>query len=309
METEARAVLRSMKCLLLCFGVLVSGAAFGSDFIFAGYNLENYAPLAIPGETQSGRPGKTAEAASAVVQVIREIGPDILGVCEMGTAPQFEEFRKRLEAAAMGYRDFEWVESPDPARHLALVSRFPIVERHSVADLPYESHGIRQKVRRGFLDVTVQIHPSFRLRIVGAHLKSKRPSPEGSPDLERRQEAHLLRQHLDEILAAEPTMPLLVFGDFNETKDQPAIQEITGRRGSPQALAELRLADSVGDRWTYYWKTDDVYSRIDFLFVNRALAPRVVQEQSGVYRSPIWNQASDHRPVFATFHPPADSSR
>ena len=293
------------RLLALLSFVVATGTACGKDFVFAGYNVENYAPVAIPGETKSGRPGKTAEAAGAVVQVVQEIGPDILGVCEMGTAPQFEEFRKRLEAAGLGYCDFEWVESADPARHLALASRFPIVARQSVADLPYESHGMRQKVRRGFLDVTVEIHAGFRLRIVGAHLKSKRPSPEGSPDLERRQEAHLLRQHIDEILAADPTLPLLVFGDFNDTKEQPAIQEITGQRGATEALTELRLADSVGDRWTYYWKADDVYSRIDFLFVNRALAPRVVQERSGVYRSPLWNTASDHRPVFATFHEPS----
>ncbi|MEI6562283.1 MAG: endonuclease/exonuclease/phosphatase family protein [Verrucomicrobiota bacterium] len=298
------------RLLLLLLGVGVScGAAFGKDFVFAGYNVENYAPLAIPGETKSGQPGKTAEAATAVVQVVQEIGPDILGVCEMGSAPQFKEFRKRLEAAGLGYCDFEWVESADPARHLALVSRFPIVARQSVADLPYESHGMRQKVRRGFLDVTVEIHAGFRLRIVGAHLKSKRPSPEGAPDLERRQEAHLLRQHIDEILAAEPAIPLLLFGDFNDTKEQPTIQEITGRRGATEALTELRLADSVGDRWTYYWKADDVYSRIDFLFVNRALAPRVVHERSGVYRSPLWNQASDHRPLFATIHPPAEPAK
>ena len=34
-------------------------------------------------------------------------------------------------------------------------------------------------VRRGFLDVTVQVTPSYRLRCVGAHLKSKLPIPEG----------------------------------------------------------------------------------------------------------------------------------
>ena len=299
-----------MKRLLPLFGVLLfTGAVSGKDCVFAGYNVENYAPVAIPGETKSGRPGKTSQAASAVVQIVQEIGPDILGVCEMGTAPQFEEFRKRLKDAGLGYCDFEWVDSADPARHLALASRFPIVARQSVADLPYESNGIRQKVRRGFLDVTVEINPAFRLRIVGAHLKSKRPSPEGSPDLERRQEAHLLRQHIDEILAADPAMPLLVFGDFNDTKDQPTIQEITGKRGATEALTELRLADSVGDRWTYFWKQDDVYSRIDFLFVNRALAPRVVHERCSVYRSPLWNVASDHRPVIATIHPPADPSK
>ena len=93
------------RLLALLSFVVATGTACGKDFVFAGYNVENYAPVAIPGETKSGRPGKTAEAASAVVQVVQEIGPDILGVCEMGTAPQFEEFRKRLEAAGLGNAD------------------------------------------------------------------------------------------------------------------------------------------------------------------------------------------------------------
>ena len=298
------------RLLVLLLGALVfARAGCAADFVFAGYNVDNYAPVFIPGETKSGKPVKSPEAASAVVQMVKEISPDLLGVCEMGAAPHFEEFRQRLDAAGLGYRDFEFVESVDPGRHLALASRFPIVARQSVADVPYESGGMRQKVRRGFLDVSVQVNPAFRLRIVGAHLKSRRPAPEGSPDLERRQEAHLLRQHIDEILASDPAMPLLVFGDFNESKEQPAIQEVTGRRGSPGSLTELRLADSVGDRWTYYWKVDDVYSRIDYLFVNRALVPHVVSEGCRVYRSPIWNEASDHRPVVATFHPPAAPSK
>jgi endonuclease/exonuclease/phosphatase family metal-dependent hydrolase len=285
-----------------------SRAVLGRDVVFAGYNVENYAPIVVPGENASGRPGKTEAAAAALVQVIGEISPDILGVCEMGPAPQFAEFRQRLEAAGMGYCDAEWVDSTDPSRHVALVSRFPIVARQSVADAPYESGGVLHKVKRGFLDVTVQIAPACRLRIVGAHLKSKLAAPGGNPDLERRQEAHLLRKHLDEILAADPSLPLLVFGDFNDTKEQPAIQEVLGSRESPLRLTELRLADPQGDRWTYYWKADDVYSRIDFLFVNRVLAPWVVAARSGVYRSPLWNQASDHRPVFTTLHPSAEPS-
>lgn len=291
------------RFLLLCLALLAfrAGTVCGKDVLFAGYNVENYAPVAMAG----GRAAKSAGAAAAVVQVIREINPDILGVCEMGGALQFEEFRQRLAAAGMGYVDAEWVDSPDPDRHLALVSRFPIVSRQSVSDLSYDGGGLRQKVLRGFLDVTVEIQPGFRLRIVGAHLKSKRPTREGSADLERRQEAHLLRRHLDGILAADPAMPLLVFGDFNDTKDQPALQEITGRRGADSALTELQLADSMGDRWTHHWKLCDVYSRIDFLFVNRALAARVIHAASGVHRSPIWSQASDHRPVYATLHLPA----
>ncbi|MDD5350848.1 MAG: endonuclease/exonuclease/phosphatase family protein [Chthoniobacteraceae bacterium] len=297
--------MKRLFLLLLGCGVFAA-SVWGRDVVFAGYNLENYAPAAASGGDATGKPGKTEAAAAAVVQVVGEIGPDILGVCEMGPAPQFAEFRQRLDAAGLGYVDAEWVDAADPTRHLALVSRFPIVARQSVADAPYESGGVRMKVRRGFLDVTVEIAPGCRVRIVGAHLKSRLALPgAGNPDLERRQEAHLLRKHLDEILAADPAVPLLVYGDFNDTREQPAIREILGIRGSPQALTDLRLADAQGDRWTYYWKTDDVYSRIDFLFVNRALAPWVVAARSGVYRSPLWNVASDHRPVFATLHPPS----
>lgn len=288
--------------LLLLGGVVFAVSGWGRDVVFAAYNVENYAPVAAAG----GKPGKTEASAAAVVQVVGEIRPDILGVCEMGPRPQFDDFRSRLEAARLGYVDAEWVDGADPSRHLALVSRFPIVARQSAADIPYESDGARLKVRRGFLDVTVEIAPGRRVRIVGAHLKSRLALPGGgNADLERRQEAHLLRKHLDAILAAAPSEPLLVFGDFNDTKEQAAIQEILGPRGTVQALTALPLADAQGDRWTYFWKANDTYARIDFLLVNRALAPWVDAAHSGVHRSPAWNVASDHRPVYATFRFPA----
>jgi len=49
-----------MNRLLALFflGALIStGAADGKDFVFAGYNVENYAPVAIPGETKTGKDG------------------------------------------------------------------------------------------------------------------------------------------------------------------------------------------------------------------------------------------------------------
>lgn len=288
----------------ICLLWLLASTAWGADFLFAGYNVRNYAPLVIPGETKNGRPGKPESSARAVIGVIREIGPDVLGVCEMGSAPQFEDFRKRLAEAGLDYPHFEFVDGPDPDRHLALVSRLPIVERHSEPDLPNpEQTAVRRKIRRGILDVTLQVTPASRLRVLGVHLKSKRPAPEGSADLERREEAHLLRQRIDAIQAADPAMPLLIFGDFNDSKDAPALKEVTGIRGATGSLTALLLKDSLGDRWTHYWDAEDSYQRIDYLLVNRALAPWVMHEKCGVFRSPAWNLASDHRPVFAAFRP------
>jgi len=295
--------MKRLFLLLLCVG-LCTGSVASREVVFVAYNVDNFAPLVIPDGVQ--RPVKSKESADAVLQIIGEMKPDILGVCEMGEAPKFEEFRRRLEEAGLRYIDAEFVKAADADRHLALVSRFPIVARNSVGDAPYEINGTRGKVRRGFLDVTVELAPGCRLRIIGVHLKSKLSSPDsGDTDLERRQEARLLRKHIDAIHTADPALPLLVFGDFNDTKEQSTIQEISGPSGSPQRITPLRLADSHGDRWTHYWKVNDVYARIDFLFTNRALAPWVVPDRSGVHRSPLWNKASDHRPIFVTLAPPA----
>ena len=143
----------------------------------------------------------------------------------------------------------------------------------------------------------------YELRLVGAHLKSKLDTPEGEALL-RRNEAHLLREHIQKILADEQVR-FIAYGDFNDTKNEPAIHEIMGPRGTPDHLTDLWFKDSVGDHWTHYWKTADLYSRIDYLFVSPALVREVVSGSARVYRSEFWNDASDHRPVYATIIPPA----
>ena len=164
---------------------------------------------------------------NTLVRIIKEIHPDILGVAEMGPPDQFEEFQKRLKEAGLEFPFTEYVSGADPDRHLALLSRFEIVERHSEKDLFFDLNGQREPVERGFLDVTIEVNPAFRLRVVGAHLKSKLAVPSGEALL-RRNEARLLRQHIDGVLSKDPNVNLLVYGDLNDTKDQPAIQEILG---------------------------------------------------------------------------------
>jgi endonuclease/exonuclease/phosphatase family metal-dependent hydrolase len=88
-----------------------------------------------------------------------------------------------------------------------------------------------------------------------------------------------------------------VYGDLNDTKDQPAIQEILGPRQSPNRLSDILLADAQGDHWTYYRQLSDTYDRIDYILTNQALLPQIDQSQSCVYRSSDWYSASDHRPV------------
>ena len=291
-----------MKCprwfWLLAFVGVSQHPLFAGDVVFAGYNIENYAP--IPSEPESkGR--KSEEAATSVVKVVGEIRPDILGLSEMGSELQFADFKRRLGDVGLVYDEKEWVDGPDSDRHLALLSRLPIVSRQSLPDVSYDADGKREKVRRGFLDVTIQVTERQSLRVVGAHLKSKLANRHEEA-LMRRLEAHLLRHHIESILQSDPEVKLLVFGDFNDTKNQPAVQQVSGRPGAADFLNPLALEDSVGDRWTHYWKVDDTYQRIDYIFVNRNLSPAVKRDKSYVYRSPFWNLASDHRPLVAVLH-------
>lgn len=294
------------RALVVLWLLAVAGGsvvAASKEIIFCAYNVRNYvnASPAGPGQKYGSR-AKPQKEIDALIQVIREINPDILGVCEMGTPDRFEDFQKRLKEAGLGYVDSEYVQGPDPERHLALVSRFPIVAHQSLPDESFELNGRREKVKRGFLDVTIEVRPDYRLRAVGVHLKSKLPVPEGEA-LIRRHEAQKLRQHLEKIFTADRQVNLIAYGDFNDTKNEPMFAEVTGVKGSPTYMADLWARDSFGDRWTHYWRVADQYARLDYLFVSPALFREVVLKKSTVYRSPIWGDASDHRPIYTSIIP------
>lgn len=274
---------------------------FGAqEIVVATYNVQNYLSASPkgPGDKYAAR-AKPEKDIEALIKVIKDVNPDILGVCEMGSPERFEDFKKRLNAAGLGYVASEYVQAADEDRHLAFVSRFPIVARNSRGDVSYELGGKPEKVKRGILDVTVQVNPGYQLRLVGVHLKSQMPVPEGEA-LIRRMEAQEVRKHLDAILTAQPETNLVCYGDFNDSKNEPAIQEVMGPKKSPMHMADLWARDELGDKWTHYWRTADEYSRLDYLLVSPALFPEVILTKSRIHRAEYWNDASDHRAVFTT---------
>lgn len=265
--------------------------------VFASYNLENYS-LVFSERTRV----KPISAREAIAEVAAEAHPDILGVCEVGSREALAELQERLRQKGVDLPYIEYVNGPDPDRHLALLSRFEPVRRESRAEVSFELNGLPEWVRRGFLDVSVQVTPKYVLRLVGVHLKSKLPSPAGEALL-RRNEAQLLRRHIDGILEENPHVNLLVYGDFNETKEEPAIREILGPRGGLNSLIDLVGEDSNGDRWTHFRSFSDVYSRIDFLMVNQALRPELVSGRARISQNPQWRRASDHRMIYVSLFP------
>jgi endonuclease/exonuclease/phosphatase family metal-dependent hydrolase len=271
------------------------------EVVFAAYNVQNYLLMdrRVDGKNLKGAPKPEAEI-DAAIKVIQTIKPDILGLVEMGGKDMLEDFRQRLKAAGLDYPHFEWVQGADEVRHVCLLSRFPIIARHSRGDVSFELNGKIERINRGILDATVEVKPGYQLRLVGAHLKSRRTVAEYDEAWMRAKEAWHLRDHINRILEADPEANLLLFGDFNDTKNTYPIRELIGSKGSPNYMMDLWLRDSRNERWTHYWKTADEYARIDYLLASPGLVKEINLEKSGINDSPFWNEASDHRAVYTT---------
>ena len=275
---EIAYILFALVSLLFC--PICSSATFS----VATYNVENY-ELAT----------KSEKSKTAVTRTIASAKPDIIGLSEMGSRKSLADLQSRLKVAGLDYPHSEWVDGPDEARHVALLSRFPIVARDSRGHIPFTLGGRAQSVMRGFLDVTVILPSGEHLRLVGAHLKSRRVVPNFDQAQFRAREAVLLRRH---IAAAEAPL-LLVFGDLNDAKNEPPVREIIG--SGKTALVDLRPVDKNKEAWTHYWREADHYSRIDYLLASPQLARRYVRSKTYVAYPADWFTASDHRLLVATF--------
>jgi len=289
------------RLILALFLALQSLANAADEIVFVAYNLENYLRMdrRIDGEFLQDAPKPEKEIA-ALVNMIVGAKPDILGVCEIGTEADVADLQARLKAVGLDLPHVEFAKAADDARRLALLSRFPIVARDSQVALTYELGDRTMAFNRGILDATVEVTPGYRLRLLGAHLKSKREVKEGDQALMRRNEAALMRRHAESILTADPDANLLLYGDFNDTRNETPIRLLQGRFGKPDYLADIRLADENGYHWTYLWEFADQYSRFDFIFVSPGLYPEVLQEKSRIHSAPEWSAASDHRPLVVT---------
>lgn len=268
------------------------------EFNFVAYNLKNYLKMdrRVNGNLKKNAP-KPAHEISQLIEIIVAAKPAVIGVSEMGSVDDFADFKKKLATAGLNYPHGELTFAADPVRHVALLSRYPIVSRNSQTTLTYRIGSKELPFQRGILDVTIQPTKDYQLRCLGIHLKSKRAVEEADQALMRRNEAELLRSHIDGILKESPGINLLVFGDFNETRNELPIKVIRGRYGSPAGLTDIQLSDDRGERWTYYWRYADQYSRFDFIFASKGLLSEINKDKSHIHADAKWFTASDHRPL------------
>ena len=301
--TAAQAFVRAF--LVCAAWALALESAPAQSLVFASYNLKNYLRMErVVGDQVVPSAPKPEPEIEAAIGIIRKIRPDVLGVIEIGDEEMLADLQRRLGEAGLAYPHREWVRGADPDRHIALLSQHPIVFRNSRDNIPFEMEDSQHRVGRGILDVSIQPKNSGVIRFVGAHLKSRRPSPGVEERTFRAKEAWQIRRHVESILSSSPHEKLLIFGDLNDNKNEYPIKLLIGSPGSPDFMRPLPLEDRNGECWTHYWQEADIYSRLDYILASPTLWPHIDMARSGISGESGWDKASDHRAIFTTIRLP-----
>lgn len=265
------------------------------------YNIENWLTMDryVNGKSHKNSP-KPEKEKQAIIQILARHHPDVVGLCEVGQASDLGEIQERLKAAGLDLPHLHFTGGSDPTRRLGILSRFPITATGKPGKSEYQMNGKTFAINRGILDATITAHGKS-YHFLGLHLKSKRESEQGDQAMIRLNEARLVRSHLDRLMKIEPQARIILYGDFNDTRATPPIKTITGNYNSPTYMTAIPAKDSHGEAWTHFWKSNDIYSRIDFIMVSAAMKPDVDFHAAKIIDDPEWNDGSDHRPILAIF--------
>jgi endonuclease/exonuclease/phosphatase family metal-dependent hydrolase len=261
-----------------------------TPFTFITYNVKNWL-------VSYQAPEKTAEAKAAIIELLVGGNPDVIGLCEIGSENDVKEIQAMLKAAGVDLPHIYHTGGEDLVRHLAIISRFPILSTER-PDLRLKSLG--QSMQRGILDATLDVG-GRPVRFIGLHLKSKRTVPDFDQAKIRLAEAQHARRHIDGILSVNPAAALVAYGDFNDTTRSLSTRAINGTYRTPGYLSHVHVKDSRGETWTYRYAVEDAYTRIDFVTISAGLRRHVKKGKSRIIDDADWETASDHRPVLVRF--------
>lgn len=250
------------------------------------------------------RDQKFREGVEQVASVIKQIDADILILIEVGNHDDVSELNDALAAAGgSAYPHIAVCDCTDryTAQHVAILSRHPLsdvmprIEGRegylTEADDPdtEKDTGLSKGMRA---TATVE---GTKIHIYAVHLASERGGHE--QDQQRIAQASIVRRHMLPLLQAGEHV--IVAGDLNDRRGQPAIHRIRGLHDMWPDLVQTGQVKffkkaELGSRWTYTFQGER--NQIDHVLVSRDLAKRAkarVLDHGN-------DGASDHRPLIVT---------
>ncbi len=292
--------IRSLR--LLCFLLCNLGSCLHAETLtIATYNIENY--VAADRVTEAGfrkdypKPEPEKRALRAV---IRALNADVLVLQEMGGQPYLDELRRDLKAGGTDYPHAVLATASDADRHVALLSRRPLKAVTTHTNLEFTYFGGKESVKRGLLEATI-VTAAGDVTIFALHLKSRFTERPDDPlcELRRIGEATAIRDCVLKEFPVPAEARFLIIGDCNDSKASKALERLQKR--SKTDVAELLPAvDLRGETWTYAYRREETYSRVDHILVSPGLRAAVDGGAARVFDGNGVREASDHRPVAVT---------
>ncbi|MSU23398.1 MAG: endonuclease/exonuclease/phosphatase family protein [Opitutus sp.] len=294
---KPKAVIFRSRCFLL-LGLTLVWAGRAETLTIATYNIENYcaANRLTAAGYRKDYPKPEAEK-RALRAVIRAVNADVLVLQEMGDQPYLDELRRDLKSEGLDYPHAALATAADPDRHVALLSRRPLKNVVTHADLEFPYFGAKEKVKRGLLEATV-VTAVGEVTVFALHLKSRFTERPDDPQcaLRRAGEATAIRDAVLKKFPAPTSGNFLLLGDCNDSKSSKPLQFLQ-KRGKTAVADLLPAADSRGDTWTHNYRREDNYTRVDHVLVAPGLRPAVQGGAARIYDGSGVRDASDHRPV------------
>ena len=267
--------------------------ASGPELTFATYNVLNlFDDLDDPYHADEGTPAKPRDQLERVAQSIRKLDADVIALEEVENRWYLERFVE-VFLPDLGYEVVQFEGNDLRGIDVCLLTRVPVGAVRSYRHLRFPgADGAPSRFERDVLGVELLPAKAEPIEVWVVHLKSNYG---GRPQAEpiRLAEAHALRQLLDQQLARNPGVRLVVCGDFNDEWDSASTQAVVGSGAGALKCHKDDVPEA--DQITY--NREPHRSMIDFLLLSPALDSGYVAESYRVWPGSVEETGSDHNAV------------
>lgn len=271
-------------------------------------------PFDLPPESQEvwNQPGyrdqKFSEAAKAVARLIKQIDADVIGLVEVGDERDAHELLEEVRKLGLDYPYCVFGSPVEQGTYQnnAVFSKFEL--KGVIAPIPgreaYDAElddpeaerwtGVRKGLRVTFTAYGQTLHAYV------LHLTSERGGHEA--DARRIAEASIVRRHYLPLLTSGEH--LIVMGDLNDRRNEPAIRRIRGRDDiQPDLIQTGRYEyfdrDELDTRWTYDFR--GALNQIDHVLLSESIEQACTRVRSRTinHRDSL---ISDHLPFIVELY-------
>jgi hypothetical protein len=224
-----------------------------------------------------------------------ERAPDVLLLSDIPAAGALQWVDEGLsDSVNLAYVDKAVSRDEGGATVHALWSSRPIATRYIRSDLTYRSGGQTLKFRNGILDVTLANPDGAGLRIIAVSVKDKSFHPAGQSEM-RRNEARLVRNHVEETVPKDPQERLLILAALHDTPSSAPVRTLL--EAGPRQLTDLRPLDVSAHAWTSHDASVDVYCRSHYVLTDGEPSERI---EARLLDGPDIRLLSSARPIWIT---------